>query len=146
MATKVKSIPEGHHTVTPYIVVQGVGKLIEFTKQAFGASELYVSKRPDGSIMHAEIKIGDSIIMLGEGGEGGKTFLAMLHLYVDDVDAVYRRAVQAGGQSLREPADQVYGDRSGGVEDSFGNQWWLATHMEDVTSEEMERRAKAAQS
>jgi PhnB protein len=145
MATKTKPIPEGHHTVTPYIVVQGVAKLIDFAKQAFGATEVFVSKRPDGSIMHAEIKIGDSIVMLGEGGEGGKTFLAMLHLYVDDVDSVYRRAVQAGAKSLREPADQVYGDRSGGVEDSFGNQWWLATHMEDVTSEEMERRAKAAQ-
>jgi PhnB protein len=145
MATKVKPIPEGHHTVTPYIVVSGVAKLIEFAKQAFGASELYVSKRPDGSVMHAEIKIGDSIIMLGEGGAGGKTFLAMLHLYVDDVDAVYRTSIQAGGKSLREPADQVYGDRSGGVEDSFGNQWWLATHIEDVTSEEIERRARAAQ-
>ena len=74
MATKVKPIPEGHHTVTPYIVVQGVAKLIEFTKQAFGASEVFVSRRPDGSVMHAEIKIGDSIIMLGDGGEGGKTF------------------------------------------------------------------------
>jgi len=145
MATKVKSIPEGHHTVTPYIVVQGVANLIEFTKRAFGATEVFVSKRPDGSVMHAEIKIGDSIIMMGEGGEGGKTFLAMLHLYVDDVDAVYRQGIQAGGKSLREPADQVYGDRTGAVEDSFGNQWWLATHMEDVAPEEIERRAKAAQ-
>jgi uncharacterized glyoxalase superfamily protein PhnB len=145
MATKVKPIPEGHHTVTPYIVVPEVAKLIEFTKQAFGASEVFISKRPDGSVMHAEIKIGDSMIMMAEGGEGGKTFLAMLHLYVDDVDAVYQRAIGAGAKSLREPTDQVYGDRSGGVEDSFGNQWWLATHTEDVTSEEMERRAKAAQ-
>jgi PhnB protein len=144
METKVKPIPEGHHTVTPYIVVQGVAKLIDFAKQAFGATEVFVSKRPDGSIMHAEIKIGDSIIMMGEGGEG-KTFLAMLHLFVDDVDAVYLRSIQAGGKSLREPADQVYGDRTGAVEDSFGNQWWLATHMEDVTPEEIERRAKAAQ-
>jgi PhnB protein len=144
MATKVKPIPEGHHTVTPYIVVSGVAKLIEFAKQAFGATEVFVSKRPDGSVMHAEIKIGDSIVMMGEGGEGGKTFLAMLHLYVDDVDAVYQRGIQAGGKSLREPADQVYGDRTGAVEDSFGNQWWLATHMEDVTPEEIERRANAA--
>jgi uncharacterized glyoxalase superfamily protein PhnB len=145
MATKAKSIPEGHHTVTPYIVVPGVAKLIEFTKQAFGATEVFVSKRPDGSIMHAEIKIGDSMIMMGESGDAAKTFLAMLHLYVDDVDAVYRQGIRAGGKSLREPADQVYGDRTGAVEDAFGNQWWLATHMEDVTPEEMERRAKAAQ-
>ncbi len=75
--------------------------------------------------MHAEIKIGDSIVMMGEGGE--KTFLAMLHLYMEDVDAVYQRAIQAGGKSLREPTDQFYGDRSGGVEDAFGNQWWIAT-------------------
>jgi len=145
MATKVKPIPEGHHTVTPYIVVSGVAKLIEFAKQAFGATEVHVSKRPDGSVMHAEIKIGDSIVMMGEGGESGKIFLAMLHLYMEDVDAVYRRAIQAGARSLREPADQVYGDRTGAVEDSFGNQWWLATHMEDVTPEEIERRANAAQ-
>jgi PhnB protein len=144
MTTKVKPVPEGYHTVIPYIVVPGVAKLIDFAKQAFGATEVHVSKLPDGSVMHAEIKIGDSIIMMGEGGENFKTFLAMLHLYMEDVDAVYRRAIQAGGKSLREPTDQFYGDRSGAVEDSFGNQWWIATHIEDVTPEEMERRMKAA--
>src|ERR1700689_3036632 len=127
MATNLKPVPEGRHTVTPSIVVSGVGELIDFAKQVFGATEVYLSRRPDGSVMHAEIKIGDSIIMMGEGGEGGKTFLAMLHLYVDDVDAVYRRGVPGGAKSPREPADQVYGDRTGAVEDSFGNQWWLAT-------------------
>jgi PhnB protein len=144
MATKVKPVPEGYHTVIPYIVVPGVAKLIDFAKQAFGATEVHVSKLPGGSVMHAEIKIGDSIIMMGEGGASAKTFLAMLHLYMEDVDAVYRRAIQAGGKSLREPADQFYGDRSGAVEDSFGNQWWIATHIEDVTPEEIERRMKAA--
>jgi PhnB protein len=144
MATKVKPIPEGHHTVTPYIVVPGVSKLIDFAKQAFGATEVYVGRSPDGSVKHAEIKIGDSIVMMGEGGEGGKVFPAMLHLYVEDVDAAYQRAIQAGAKSVREPADQPYGDRSGGVDDAFGNQWWMATHVEDVTSDEMERRAKAA--
>ncbi len=132
MATQVKYIPDGHHTVSPYIVVAGVGKLIDFAKQAFGATEVYTSKRPDGSVQHAEIKIGDSIVMMGEGGEGGKTFLAMLHLYMEDVDAVYQRALQAGAKSIREPADQPYGDRSGGVEDAFGNQWWISTHTKDV--------------
>jgi PhnB protein len=144
MTTKVNPVPEGYHTVIPYIVVPGVAKLIDFAKQAFGATEVHVSKLPDGSVMHAEIKIGDSIIMMGDGGASFKTFLAMLHLYMEDVDAVYRRAIQAGGKSLREPTDQFYGDRSGAVEDSFGNQWWIATHIEDVTPEEMERRMKAA--
>jgi PhnB protein len=144
MANKVKPVPEGYHTVSSYIVVPGVAKLIDFAKQAFGAAEVYVSKRPDGTVQHAEIKIGDSIVMMGEGAESGKNFPAMLHLYLEDVDGVYRRALQAGAKSVREPADQPYGDRSGGVEDAFGNQWWISTHVEDVTSEEMEQRAKAA--
>lgn len=147
MATKtnVKAVPEGHHTVTPYIVVTGVGKLIDFAKQAFGAIEVYLSKRPDGTVMHAEIKIGDSIVMMGEAAGGGKHFPAMLHLYMEDVDAIYQRAIEAGAKSLREPADQIYGDRTGGVEDAFGNQWWIAKHIEDVSPEELEQRAKAAQ-
>jgi PhnB protein len=143
MTTKVRPVPEGYHTVCPYIVVtSGVATLIEFAKQAFGAKEVYLSKAPDGRIMHAEIKIGDSIVMVGESQE--KKFPAMLHLYMEDVDGVYKRAIQAGGKSMREPADQPYGDRSAGVEDAFGNQWWIATHMEDVSSEELERRMKAA--
>lgn len=129
--TKVKAVPEGHNTVSPYIVVTGVGKLIDFAKQVFGAAEVEVMKRPDGSIQHAEIRIGDSIVMMGEGG-GQKEFLAMLHLYLEDVDGVYRRAIEAGAKSLREPADQPYGDRTGAVEDAFGNQWWIATHIKDV--------------
>lgn len=146
MTTKVKPVPQGHHTVTPYLVVSGVGKLIEFAKQAFGAKEVFLFKGPDGTVQHAEVKIGDSIVMMGEGGPGGKQFPGMLHLYMEDVDAVYRRAIEAGAKSIREPADQPQGDRMGGVEDQFGNQWWIATHIEDVTPEEMERRAKAAKS
>lgn len=144
MATKVKPVPEGYHTVSPYLVVSGVTKLIDFTKQVFGATEVHVSKGPDGTVMHAEIKIGDSIVMIGEGGAGGKHFPGMLYLYLEDVDAVYQRAIQAGAKSVREPADQFYGDRVSGVEDAFGNQWWISTHIEDVASEEMEQRAKAA--
>jgi uncharacterized glyoxalase superfamily protein PhnB len=142
MTTKVKAVPEGYHTVSSYIVVEGVAKLIDFAKQVFGAKEVFVSRRPDGTVMHAEIKIGDSIVMMAESPE--KKFLAMLHLYIEDVDGVYRRAIEAGAKSLREPADQAYGDRSGGVEDAFGNQWWLSTHIEDVSSEELEKRMKAA--
>jgi PhnB protein len=144
MATKAKPVPEGYHTVSPYIVVPDVAKLIDFAKQVFGAREVHLSKRPDGTVMHAEIKIGDSIIMMGEAPSGGKNFPAMLHLYMEDVDALYQSAIQAGAKSLREPTDQPYGDRSGGVEDEFGNQWWISTHIEDVSSEEMEQRAKAA--
>jgi PhnB protein len=143
MPTQVKSVPEGYHTVCPYLVVPGVAKLIEFAKQAFGAKEVYVSRRPDGSVMHAEVKIGDSIVMMGEGADS-KNFPGMLHLYMEGVDAVYQRAIQAGAKSLREPANQPYGDRSGGVEDAFGNQWWISTHVEDVSSDELERRMKAA--
>ena len=146
MATNVKPVPEGYHTVSSYLVVAGVAKLIDFAKQAFGAKEVFLSKRPDGSVQHAEVKIGDSIVMLGEGGPGGKQFPGMLHLYMEDVDTVYRRALEAGAKSLREPANQPFGDRMGGVEDAFGNQWWISTHIEDVTSEELERRAKAAKS
>ena len=145
MAHKVKPIPEGHHTVTPYLVIPGVAKVIEFVKQVFGATEVSVSRRPDGTIMHAEVKIGDSIIMMGESQAGAKNFPAMLHLYLEDVDGAYQRAIEAGAKSVREPADQFYGDRIGGVADAFGNEWWMAAHIEDVTPEEMERRAKAAQ-
>lgn len=143
--TKVTAVPEGHHTVSPYLVVKGVGKLIDFTKQVFGATEVYVSRRPDGTVMHAEVRIGDSIVMMGEGADI-KSFPAMLHLYMEDCDSIYKRAIQAGASSLREPADQPYGDRSAAVEDAFGNQWFIATHLEDVSSDELERRMKAAQS
>jgi PhnB protein len=143
MATNTKPVPDGFHTVTPYIVVPGIASLIEFAKKAFGAKEVYVSRRPDGSVMHAEIKIGDSIVMMGESAEG-KHFPAMLHLYVGDADAVYASAIAAGAKSMRAPMDQPYGDRSGGVEDAFGNQWWVSTHIEDVSSEELEKRMKAA--
>jgi PhnB protein len=140
---QVKAVPEGHPTVSPYIVVtSGLDKLIDFIKKVFGATEVQVLKRPDGSVMHAELRIGDSIVMMGQSS-GEKQFPAMLHLYLQDVDGVYRRAIDAGAKSLREPADQVYGDRTGAVEDVFGNQWFMATHIEDVTPEEIERRARA---
>jgi PhnB protein len=140
----VRPIPEGYHTVTPYLVVPGVPELIEFLKQAFDARETGRFAGPDGTIMHAEVRIGDSPVMMGEPAGGVQPIPAMLHLYVEDVDAAYRRALAAGATSVREPADQFYGDRSAGVKDCFGNQWWMATHVEDVSPEEMERRAAAA--
>src|ERR1035437_3384908 len=119
----VKPIPDGAHTVTPYLVVEGVPKLIDFLKQAFGAEELFRMARPDGGVMHAEVKIGDSMIMIGEAMGQWKPKPCSLYLYVEDVDAVYQRAIQAGGTSVGEPKDQFYGDRSGGVTDPCGNHW-----------------------
>ena len=117
--------------MSPYIVVKsGIETLLDFTKKVFDAEEVHLSKRPDGSVMHAEVRIGDSIVMMGQSPEG-KQFPAMLHLYLEDVDGIYRRAIEAGAKSLREPADQSYGDRTGAVEDAFGNQWWIATPMRE---------------
>ena len=137
----VKKIPDGMHSVTPHLVCAGAPAAIDFYKKAFGAVELHRLPGPDGKLMHAAIKIGDSVIMIG--GAQDKVTNGMLHLYVPDTDASYRRAVEAGAKSLREPADQFYGDRSAGVEDAWGNTWWFATHVEDVSSEEMERRMAA---
>lgn len=140
----VKPIPEGYHTVTPYLVVADVRQVIDFVKQAFGAEELSPPmEMPNGRIMHAEIRIGDSPIMLGEASGEHKPTPAMLYLYVPDVDAVYRKAVAAGGTSIMAPADQFYGDRNAGVKDAAGNQWWIGTHKEDVPPDEMRRRAEA---
>jgi uncharacterized glyoxalase superfamily protein PhnB len=139
----VDPIPAGHHTVTPYLLVADVARQIDFMARAFGASETSRFETPDGRIMHAEVKIGDSFVMLGEAGGDWKPMPCMLHLFVRDTDAVYASAIKAGAKSVREPADQFYGDRSGGVMDAEGNQWWIATHVEDVSPEEMERRMRA---
>ena len=139
----VQPIPDGSHTITPYLVVEGVPKLIEFLKQAFGAQELGRMARPDGGVMHAEVKVGDSKLMMGEPMGDWKAKPCSLYLYVEDVDAVYQRAIQAGGTSVREPSDQFYGDRSGGVIDPCGNYWGIATHIEDVPPEEVTKRFAA---
>jgi uncharacterized glyoxalase superfamily protein PhnB len=141
----VKPIPAGFHTVTPYLVVPGIATLLDFLKQAFGAQELMSPMlRSDGSVGHAEVKIGDSIIMMGEPMADMQPMPGSIYLYVQDTDAVYQRALQAGATSLMEPADQFYGDRSAGVKDPVGNQWYIATHKEDVPPDEMLKRAKAA--
>ena len=136
----VKAIPEGYHTVTPYLITREAAKVLEFAKQAFGAVEVERHEDGQGRIQHAAIRIGDSMVMLGQSNDDWKEMPAMLHLYVPDADATYRRAIEAGGKSVREPRDEFYGDRSGGVQDPAGNQWWIATHIEDVAPEEMERR------
>jgi uncharacterized glyoxalase superfamily protein PhnB len=137
----VKPIPEGYHTITPYLIVQGAVQLIAFLKQAFEAEEIFRMAQPDGTISHAEVRIGDSMVMMSEARGDLKPMPAMLHLYVEDVDAIYQRAVQAGATSLREPVNTFYGDRTGGVQDSSGNQWWIATHVEDVSADELAKRA-----
>jgi len=134
-----KPIPKGFGTVTPFLCVTNGAKMIDFLKQAFGGQEIFRMDKPDGSLAHAEVKIGDSMVMIGEVLAGQETH-AMLHLYMPDTDATYKTALAAGAASIREPADQFYGDRSGGVSDFCGNQWWIATHIEDVSQEEMERR------
>ena len=144
MSTPVKAVPEGHHSVTPYLVVQGAGKLIDFMKAAFGAQEIVRMVQPDGSIGHTEMRIGNSMIMLGEARDQWKAMPTSLCLYLEDVDAVYARAVAAGGTPVSEPKNQFYGDRSGAVLDMCGNFWWIATHVEDVSEEEMKRRMDAA--
>jgi PhnB protein len=142
MATK--PIPDGYHTVTPYLTVRGAPKVIEFLKQAFGAELTHEpTKRPDGTIMHAEVKIGDSRVMIGEESEMAKATTSSLYLYVPSVDSVYQQAVRAGGNSIMEPTDMFYGDRSGSVKDPSGNTWYIATHKEDVAPQELAKRAEA---
>ncbi|MGI8524691.1 MAG: VOC family protein [Pseudolabrys sp.] len=140
----VQPIPEGYHTVTPYLTVRGATKIIEFLKKAFGAKLSHEPiKRPDGSIMHAQVTIGDSRIMIAEESEMAKATSSTLYLYVPNVDNVYQQAVKAGGASIMEPSDMFYGDRSGGIKDPSGNSWFIATHMEDVAPQEMQKRAEA---
>jgi PhnB protein len=150
MATK--AIPEGYRTATPYLIVNGGAAAIDFYKSAFGATELLRMADPHGGVGHAEIKIGDSVIMLADEHPDmgyrsprsiGGSAVSIL-LYVEDVDKVFDRAVKAGAKSQRPVANQFYGDRAGTLEDPFGHVWTIATHVEDVPPEEMKRRAEAA--
>lgn len=124
-----KWLPLGYSSITPYLQVRGAGRLIDFLKQAYGAEEKIRVPRPDGTIMHAQLRIGDSAVELADGNEQYQAGEVDLHLYVPDTDAVYLRAIHAGGQSLAEPGDKPYGDREAGVKDPSGNRWWIATHQ-----------------
>ena len=147
----VKPIPEGYHSLTPYLIIDGTANAIEFYKKAFGAIELFRFPAPGGRIGHAEIKIGDSPVMLadqhpemgykGPQALGGSPISIML--YVEDVDSVFKRAVASGARVREAVQDKFYGNRSGTLIDPFGHTWHIATHKEDVSMEEMERRAKA---
>lgn len=138
------AIPSGYHTVTPYMRVTRAAEFIEFLQAAFDAKELHRSLAPDGSIVHADVTIGDSHVMLTDGMGGFPPMPGSNFLYVPDVDATYERAIGAGATSMMEPADQFYGDRTAGVRDPFGNEWWLGTHIEDLSGEEMHRRHQEA--
>lgn len=147
----VKPIPEGYHSVTPYLICDGAADAIEYYKKAFGATELFRMDH-DGKIGHAELKIGDSPIMLADEypqmgyrspkALGGTPVSIMI--YVEDVDTVYKRAIDAGGNEVKPLQDQFYGDRSGTLTDPFGHVWTIATHKEDVSMEEMNRRMASA--
>lgn len=141
----VHPIPDGFHTVTPYLVLDDVAACIDFCKQAFDAEEIERVTLPDGSVMHAQIRIGTSPVMMGSAKDEWPAMPALLHLYVDDADVFFERAVAAGATVVRAMQDEFYGDRSGGVRDSNGNLWWLATRKEEVSAEEVARRAAAAQ-
>jgi PhnB protein len=148
----VQAIPDGYRTATPYLIVKGAAAAIEFYKHAFGATEMLRMADPQGHVGHAELKIGDSVIMLADehpdmGYRGPRTLggsSVSILLYLEDVDAVFARAVKAGARALRPVADQFYGDRMGTLEDPFGHVWSVATHVEDVPPEELEKRAAAA--
>ena len=139
----VKPVPEGYHTVTPYLTVANAARLIEFLQKAFHATLKYHMKDDSGAIRHAEMQIGDSMVMIGQARDQWVPKPANYYLYVPDCDALYQSALAAGATSVQEPATHFYGDRHGGVDDPEGNTWWISTHVEDVSPEEIERRAKA---
>lgn len=141
---KVDPIPKDYHTVTPYLAVRHVPETIEFLQQAFAAEVIDRHALPDGRVMNAAVRIGDSMVMLGEVPPDQTAWPAMLYLYTEHADAMYRQAIAAGAKSVMAMTDQFYGDRSGAVEDPSGNQWWIATRVEDLSGEELIERAKKA--
>ena len=153
--SKVTPIPQGYHSITPYLVIKGAAQAIEYYKKVFGATEVVRMNGPDGKVGHAELKIGDSLIMLADenpsmgAGYTSATSIGAspvsLYLYLPDVDSTIERAAAAGAKILRPAKDQFYGDRSGFIQDPFGHLWGIATHVEDVSAEEMKERMKKMQ-
>ena len=136
----VDPVPSGYHTVTPYLVVADAEGLIVFVKAAFQAAEFSRTLRPDRTIANAGLRIGDSFLMVAQARDPWKPMPTGFYLYVPDTDATYQAALAAGGISLLEPSDQFYGDRNAGVQDAWGNNWWIATHIEDVDEAELQLR------
>jgi PhnB protein len=151
MTGKVKPIPEGYHSVTPYLTIKGAAKALDFYEKVFGAKEIKRIETPDGKIGHAELQIGDSMIMLADefpdmGNKSPQSIggtPVIVQLYVEDVDKVVERAVAAGGTLKKPVKDQFYGDRSGTLVDPFGHVWYVSTHIEDMSAAEMQRRSEA---
>jgi PhnB protein len=151
MAKSTQAIPKGYHTVTPSLFVAGAAKAIDFYKKALGAEEVSRFAGPDGKIMHAEIRIGDSTIMLGDempehGGKGPKSLggtPVSFFVYQENVDAAWKRAIDAGAKEVMPLIDQFWGDRAGCFQDPFGHNWWLAQHIQDLTPEELNKAAEA---
>ncbi len=142
MSTDYK--PQGFHAITPYLIVEGANRLIAFLKEAFGAEEIIVMPSDDGGVMHAGLRVGDSVVELSDAGGQWRPMPAALHFYVPDVDTVYERALAAGAQSISAPQDMFYGERAASVEDPAGNHWHIATLIEELSDEEIHRRAEAA--
>lgn len=148
----VKAVPEGFSTITPYIIVKDASKYIEFLKEAFDAQTISLCHHPNGTVSHATLRIGDSMIMLSEHHEEGpwaKDWTASpvtFYLYVPDADALYERTLRAGAEPLLKMEDQLYGDRIGAVRDAWGNKWCISTHIEDVSDAEIEKRFAEARS
>lgn len=138
----VQPIPEGYQTLTPYLMVENPDRLIAFLRESFGAEELFRMAGPNGILWHGELQVGTSRLMLSQATDQYPARPAGFHVYVEDVDAAYARALAAGAESVMAPADQFYGDRHGVVKDAEGNQWMIATHVEEVAPEELQRRAE----
>lgn len=143
MSTSVNPIPAGYHSINPYLIAEGADKLFAFMKTVFDAKEHHVSRRENGEVWHGDVIIGDSHVMFSQANEQFKACPALIHVYLADVDAAYARALQAGATSIMPPTNQFYGDRGSGVIDPVGNTWWISTHVEDVTPEELAHRQKA---
>jgi uncharacterized glyoxalase superfamily protein PhnB len=142
MTTRVKPVPDGYHTVTPCFTCVDAGRFMKFLTAAFEARIERRLNRADGSVGHAEVRVGNSVVMLSEASEQWPAVPISIYLYVEDADNVYTRALSAGGKSIMEPTNMVYGDRHGGVLDPWGNTWWIATRLENLSDEEIEQRGR----
>jgi len=140
----VKPIPDGYQSVIPYLVVDNASELIDFLQQAFAAKLLSCAKGKDDKIMNAELKIADSVVMVADTRDSVAVSTSTIYFYVTDTDAVYQSALTAGATSIMEPRDQFYGDRNAGISDPCGNQWWIATHIKDVSEQEIQQHMQAS--
>ena len=138
----IDPVPQGFHTVTPYLVADDPAALIDFLTRAFDAEEMHRTHRPDGGVMHAQVRIGNSMVMMGGSMPDWPAMPTGLYLYVAEADKTFARAIEAGATSVMPPSDQFWGDRMGGVKDAWGNFWWIATHVEEVPPEEIAKRAQ----